>query len=110
MTTATTSLSPSDIDQTDARLLACMSQINEVLKTNGLEGKIGLEILHNHFPVSRDEIMFESVDAATRTVTFRPLQRASLDPRESFVSVWDPSTADPVKRCPRTDSCHQILR
>ena len=104
MTTATTSLSPSDIDQTDARLLACMSQINEVLKTNGLE------VLHNHFPVSRDEIMFESVDAATRTVTFRPVQRASLDPRESFVSVWDPSTADPVKRCPRTDSCHQILR
>ncbi len=109
MNSMTTEISQRDIGAIDARLKACMGPINEILIAHGLGGKIGLEILHTHFPVAADELMYESVDENNRTVSFTPVKRDSVTDKESFVSAWNPGTGQPVKRCPRTASCHQIL-
>jgi len=102
-------LSQHDLGDMESRLKACMGPINTILEAHGLDGKIGLEILHSHFPVDTDELMYESVDEDSRTVSFSPVKAASVTDSESFVSVWNPTTGQPMKRCPRTHQCHQIL-
>ncbi|MEM7281071.1 MAG: hypothetical protein AAF438_05535 [Pseudomonadota bacterium] len=108
--------SPAKVESTDIshfgiddRLHACMGEVTEVLRKYGLDGRIGLSILHNHFPVADDEIMFEHVDEENREQTFKPAKRSDLDPDDVFVSIWDPSNGRAMGCCPRTHGCHLNL-
>jgi hypothetical protein len=93
----------------DPRLQACMGQVAEILRQHGLEGKIGLSVLHEHFQVGDDELMFESSDSAHRALKFEPVKRSAIDPQDVFISIWEPSEGKAMGCCPRTQQCHQIL-
>lgn len=87
----------------------CMTEIAEVLRRHQLDGQLGVQIIHTHFPVAEDEVMFESIDESTRTQSFQPLPKHSLDPQDVWVSCWEPVSGRPILMCPRTHKCHQLM-
>jgi hypothetical protein len=93
----------------DANLLASIPEINDVLRRHGLEGKVALQIIHQHFMIADDEVLYESHNAEKRELTFSPVKRDSQSPADVFVSSWNPATGKSITRCPRTHSCHQSL-
>lgn len=47
---------------------------------------------HSHFPISRDEILYETTDVQRRESTVRPVKTSEL-PEDSFVSQWSIETS-----------------
>lgn len=96
-----------DIEQfgIDPELKACMAEVSAVLRRHKLEGRIGLEVLHDHFPVAAAEILYETHDAGKRELMLSPVQRATVDPEKVFVSGWDPTTARALRICSSNFNC-----
>ena len=90
-------------------LAAAFPETNAVLAKHGLAGTVGLQVIHDHFPMSDSEVLMEEVDEDGRSLTFRPVDRDSQDPAGVFVSTWNPATGRSVQRCPRTQACHEII-
>lgn len=52
----------------------CLKSIFEVLKSYGMESRFGVALLHKHFDLDPDEIMMESNDTASRTLTIEAVK------------------------------------
>ncbi|HST69504.1 MAG TPA: hypothetical protein VLI94_07590 [Solirubrobacterales bacterium] len=55
-----------------------IDQVRRVLEENGALDRFGLTLLHSHFDLGPDEVLVETVDADSRTLTIRPLDRSEL--------------------------------
>jgi hypothetical protein len=55
----------------------CLVEIRDVLKRHGKMERLGVALLHSHFEVAGDEIMLESVDEESRTLTSRAIKETA---------------------------------
>ncbi|WP_086829611.1 hypothetical protein [Allokutzneria sp. NRRL B-24872] len=83
----------------------CFDELRAVLAKHDALGRFGVALLHEHFEVADDEILVETIDVATRTLTSRPEKIADLGAYTSVETSWrldDPDTI-PMARC--TSAC-----
>lgn len=56
-----------------------IAELRDLLERHGNIDRFGLCLLHDHFPVQRDELLMETNDPATRTLTSTPQPIAALE-------------------------------
>jgi len=67
---------------------ALFDELREVLKRHGAASRFGIALLHRHFDVADDEMLIETCDTATRTLTSRPRNRKELDGENVVETSW----------------------
>ncbi|HAS39053.1 MAG TPA: hypothetical protein DCS93_01175 [Microscillaceae bacterium] len=55
-----------------------LALIREVLRKRNAIDRFGLTLLHDHFDVNDDEVLVETCDPATRTLTIKPYRNEEL--------------------------------
>lgn len=68
--------------------LVCLAEVREVLTRHGKLNRLGISLLHSHFPVAADELLMESCDPATRTLTIRPVQKSQISADQMVETNW----------------------
>lgn len=66
----------------------CLAEIIEVLDRYGRLGQFGVVLLDASFTVSEDEVLVESCDSASRTLTLRPVTKVDLDGMDCVTTRW----------------------
>ncbi len=56
----------------------CFREIRDVLEKFGCLDRFGINLIHKHFPMAEDEVLVETIDAETRTLTIKPLMKAAM--------------------------------
>lgn len=79
--------------------LACMDEIGAVLRRHGRLDRFGVTLLHKHFPVTDKEMLVESCDPDTRTLTIRPTEKSELDDLNYTVTSWHLGSGKPQMAC-----------
>ena len=74
---------------------AFVAEIRAVLAKHGNSSRFGLCLIHEHFPVKDDEILFETNDPETRTLTLRVMKRSELADTEVKITSWNVAAWDP---------------
>ena len=84
----------------------CMDEVREVLARHGKLDRFGISLLHDHFPLSPDEILLETSDADRRTMTLRP---AIVDPADTSTidTQWYLGRSMPLSLVKCRTSMHQ---
>jgi hypothetical protein len=67
-----------DVATLSSKDQAVIDQVRQVLEENGALDRFGLTLLHSHFDLGPDEVLVETVDAESRTLTIRPRDKAEL--------------------------------
>jgi hypothetical protein len=57
---------------------ACLAAVREVLKNHGKLERFGVALLHSHFSLAPDEIMLETSDEKSRTLTLQPVKESEV--------------------------------
>lgn len=68
--------------------VACFEELRAVLMKHGKLTRFGVTLLHDHFPIAEDEILMESCDVATRTLTIQPVAKAEYAKRTTVGTNW----------------------
>ena len=55
-----------------------LERLADFMAKEGMTERFGITLLHDHFPVSDDEILIEFYDAENRTLTTRPCPKTDL--------------------------------
>ncbi|PZR20512.1 MAG: hypothetical protein DI539_10700 [Flavobacterium psychrophilum] len=63
---------------------ACLKEIRDVLKKHSRLERFGISLLHTHFDVEEDEILFETTNVIERTQLIRPVKVKDLKEREDL--------------------------
>jgi hypothetical protein len=82
-----------EVKPADAADMGVLAEIQDVLKRHNALGRFGVNLLHQHFDMAKDEIMVEYTDVEARTQTLRVEKRGQpLGEHESIIYT---STAIP---------------
>ena len=95
-----------DIDEVAALSDAdrpCLAEIRDVLIKHDALRRFGVSLLHEHFEVADDEILVETIDVETRTLTSRPEKIAELGGYHSVETSWRLDDLTAMARC--TTAC-----
>lgn len=57
------------VDPLNEADFACLAAIRDVLAQHGRLDRFGITLMHGHFPIEDHEVLVESCDDATRTLT-----------------------------------------
>ncbi len=86
----------------------CFNEIRDVLKRYNNLHRFGVCLLHDHFPLSDDEVLLEVCDKESRTLTIQPVKRTHPDVANSIgtqyrldVDETDQFTLGCKKECKR---------
>lgn len=100
--TSTTTPLLDDVDDLDQSDLACFQEIAAVLQRHGKLDRFDLALRHGHFDVGDDELLIETNDPITRTLSIEPY-RSDAIPVGSKIreTVWSLDLDGPVasQRC-----------
>lgn len=99
----------SDVEPFSEKDRECFAEIKRVLEKHGCVHRFGVCLLHQHFDLAEDEILTESWDPATRTLTSRPVKRKEVGTSIPIQTSWRLDTEDPKPRAdchPRPDGGH----
>lgn len=66
----------------------CLDEIRAVLAKHDALQRFGITLLHEHFEVAEDEILVETIDAKTRTLTSRPEKVSELSNYNAVETSW----------------------
>ncbi len=66
---------------------ACLAELRDVLKRHDRLERFGVALLHSHFEMAEDEILIETSDETSRTLTLRPANAAEAEER-GIGTVW----------------------
>jgi hypothetical protein len=74
----------------------CLTEIRDVLMKHGKLERFGVALLHSHFPLGDDEIMLETADPTSRTLTLAAVKEADAG-NNKVGTIWvlrddEPST------------------
>ncbi len=89
------------VDETDQIIF---DEVREVLERHAALHRFGLTLLHTHFEVSEDEVLVESIDKESRTLTLRP--KDLVNAKSAIETSW--RLDDPVARQRRETMCEPI--
>jgi len=78
---------------------ACFTEIREVLSKHGKLHRFGMTLLHGHFEIGEDEILLETCDPLSRTLTIRPEPVAAHPPGQHRETNWRLDTMGSVQSC-----------
>jgi hypothetical protein len=81
----------------------CLDEIRAVLAKHGALQRFGIALLHEHFEVTEDEILVETIDVETRTLTSSPEKVAELSEYNTIETSWRLDDLDAMARC--TTAC-----
>ena len=81
---------------------ACFEEIKQVLTKHGRLQRFGVCLLHAHFPITGDEVLVESCDPSTRTLTTRPVNRAQFGRTKPIETSWRLDTGEALGTCTST--------
>lgn len=81
----------------------CLTEIRAVLIKHGALQRFGVALLHEHFEVADDEILVETIDVKTRTLTSRPEKLVELSKYNSVETSWRLDDLNAMARC--TTAC-----
>lgn len=57
---------------------ACLTDVRRVLEKHGLLKRFGVSLLHQHFRTADDEVLVETCDAESRTLTVKPIKKSAI--------------------------------
>jgi hypothetical protein len=77
----------------------CLKELKEVLKKHNSLSRFGITLLHQHFPVADDEVLVESCDEQTRTLTIRPVKKATVGDYQLIQTNWRLDTGGALALC-----------
>jgi hypothetical protein len=88
-----------DVHHLDNGDLACIDEIRQVLSRHGKLDRFGVNLLHRHFPITENEVLVETCDEMTRTLTIRPEQRGGV--ANALQTSWQltPMGPGPIMYC-----------
>ena len=66
---------------------ACLREIRDVLDKHDKLDRLGIALLHNHFPLADDEVMLEETDEAGRLQTLVPVKSSEIGPTD-MGTIW----------------------
>lgn len=89
----------SEVGPVTAEDMECMQEIAEVLRRRDRLERFGVTLMHKHFPVAEDEMLVESCDPQTRTLTIQPVKKAKLEGLEYTSTSWHLGTGEPIVDC-----------
>jgi predicted transcriptional regulator of viral defense system len=84
---------------------ACLDEIQKVLERHGALQRFGVSLLHSHFPVHEGEILVESCNKSSRTLTLRPVKLAEVSENNLMETNWRLDLRGAVNRC--VAYCHR---
>jgi hypothetical protein len=64
------------------------AELAAVLKKHDALDRFGITLLHTHFPVADDEIMFEENDPEDRTLSMKTVKKADLEGVDYSETSW----------------------
>jgi len=76
-----------------------MSEVADVLRKHNCIDTFSLSFIHEHFPISEDEILFETHDPIARTLTLAPVLKSELKDGKAFASSWHLGSGKPLTIC-----------
>lgn len=65
-----------------------MDEVREVLAKHGALERFGLTLLHSHFALAPNEVLVETVDVETRTLTVRPTRSGDVRASDLVPTSW----------------------
>ena len=77
----------------------CFDEVKEVLEKHGMVKRFGLCLLHNHFNLAEDEVMSETCDDDTRTLTIRPVKASKVGAGKTIETTWRLDTMEAQLCC-----------
>ena len=66
----------------------CIEELYSVLEKHDAENRFGISLLHTHFPVHEDEILVETCDDSTRTMTIKPSPSSEAPETNAVATMW----------------------
>lgn len=90
------------MSESDSELVG---EVRAVLEKHGALRRFGLTLLHHHFSVADDEVMVESCDPVTRTLTSKPHKAANVPLEQTIQTSWRLDTLESLMKC--TDVCRK---
>jgi hypothetical protein len=66
---------------------ACLADIRDVLYKHGKLDRLGVALLHSHFPIADDEVMLEETDEDARVQTLVPVKVSEMGPTD-MGTIW----------------------
>ncbi len=66
-------------DQSDEN---CLEDIRQVLEKHDKTSKFGVALLHKHFDLGSDEILLETNNPKTKTLTIKPVNLSEIEENE----------------------------
>ena len=76
-----------------------VDELIAVLRKHGALDRLGITLLHQHFPIGEDETLLETTDHATRTQTIRPIKTTELADLDYKETSWRLDTGTPMMAC-----------
>jgi hypothetical protein len=75
----------------------CFEEIRQVLVKHGALNRFGISLLHQHFPMSDDEVLVERIDVENRVLITRPEKRSASD--LATETSWSLGPTRAARRC-----------
>lgn len=66
----------------------CFEELREVLRRHDAVGRFGVLLLHSHFDLDVDELLVETVDLPSRTMTIAPTKRTAPQLENAVQTQW----------------------
>jgi len=88
-----------DVAPLDARDLACMAELREVLARHGRLERFAVQLIHKHFELAEDEVLIEYSDAARREHRLRVERRDGANARHAVPTSWMLDRERPLVAC-----------
>jgi hypothetical protein len=82
------------LDDTDAE---CLREIRAILARHKKLERFGVTLVHSHFHIDDDEILVETVERETRTLTVRPIKRTEAG--KTVETAWSLAENEPLIVC-----------
>jgi hypothetical protein len=68
--------------------ISMMKEVSEIFaKYKSKTRQFGIQLVHSHFPISPDEILYETHDANIRTMTIKPIKKG--ESINALVTAWE---------------------
>ena len=77
----------------------CFDDMRAVLVKHDKLDRFGVCLLHDIFPIGKDEILKEYCDEEARTLTTRPVKKSALRGESTIDTVWNLSDGAPIQKC-----------
>ncbi|MEW6733872.1 MAG: hypothetical protein AB1489_21275 [Acidobacteriota bacterium] len=81
----------------------CISELRAVLERHGRLQRFGICLLHTHFNMADDEILMETCDTTTRTLTISPVKKEHLKDEDIIITNWSLEQGNGIQACNKKD-------